>query len=89
LGVVLALAFSGCTVELQHDLSEDDANDIYVLLQRNGIEAKKLKEEGGNVPKYIISVGKQDVATAAQLLRDYALPEEGEAPAPPAKEGRE
>ena len=73
-GAVLALAFSGCTVELQHDLSEDDANDIYVLLQRNGVEAKKLKEEGGNVPRYIISVGKQDVATAAQLLRDYALP---------------
>ncbi len=73
-GVLLALVLSGCTVELQHDLTEDDANDIYVLLQRNGIEAKKLKEEGGNVPKYIISVGKQDVADAAQLLRDYALP---------------
>lgn len=74
LGVLAALALSACSVELQHDLTEDDANDIYVLLQRNGIEAKKLKEEGGNVPKYIISVGKQDVADAAQLLRDYALP---------------
>ncbi len=73
-GVLLGMLFSGCSVELQHDLTEDDANDIYVLLQRNGIEAKKLKEEGGNVPKYIISVGKQDVADAAQLLRDYALP---------------
>lgn len=72
--VVAALALSACTVELQHDLTEDDANDIYVLLQNNGIEAKKLKEEGGNVPKYIISVGKQDVAAAAQLLRAYALP---------------
>ena len=71
---VLVLLLSGCSVELQHDLTEDDANDIYVLLQRNGIEAKKLKEEGGNVPRYIISVGKQDVADAAQLLRDYALP---------------
>jgi type III secretion protein J len=74
LGVLLGLVLSACSVELQHDLTEDDANDIYVLLQRNGIEAKKLKEEGGNVPKYIISVGKQDVADAAQLLRDYALP---------------
>jgi type III secretion protein J len=73
-GVFLGLVLSACTVELQHDLSEDDANDIYVLLQRNGIEAKKLKEEGGNVPRYIISVGKQDVADAAQLLRAYALP---------------
>ena len=57
LGVLLGLVLSACSVELQHDLTEDDANDIYVLLQRNGIEAKKLKEEGGNVPKYIISVG--------------------------------
>lgn len=72
--VVAAVALSACTVELQHDLSEDDANDIYVLLQNNGIEAKKLKEEGGNVPRYIISVGKQDVSAAAQLLRAYALP---------------
>ncbi len=74
LSVLIALLLSACSVELQHDLTEDDANDIYVLLQRNGIDAKKLKEEGGNVPKYIISVGKQDVADAAQLLRDYALP---------------
>ena len=58
LGVFLGLFLSACTVELQHDLTEDDANDIYVLLQRNGIEAKKLKEEGGNEPKYIISVAK-------------------------------
>jgi type III secretion protein J len=68
------LLLSGCTVELQHDLTEDDANDIYVLLQRNGIEARKLKEEGGNEPKYIISVAKQDVADAATLLREYSLP---------------
>ena len=74
LGACLALVLSACSVELQHDLTEDDANDIYVLLQRKGIEAKKLKEEGGNEPKYIISVAKQDVATAAQALRDYALP---------------
>lgn len=69
-----ALFLTGCSVELQHDLTEDDANDIYVLLQRNGIEAKKLKEEGGNEPRYVISVGKQDVADAATLLREYSLP---------------
>ena len=45
LGASLALVLSACSVELQHDLTEDDANDIYVLLQRKGIEAKKLKEE--------------------------------------------
>lgn len=67
-------ALTGCTVELQHDLTEDDANEIYVVLQNNGIGATKLKEEGGNEPRYIISVGKQDVAAAAQLLKDHSLP---------------
>ena len=72
---VLALALaSGCTVELQHDMLEDDANDIYVLLQKNGIDAKKIKDEGGNEPRYIISVQKGDVGAAAQLLREYSLP---------------
>lgn len=68
------VALSGCSIELQHDLTEDDANEIYVVLQHNGISASKLKEEGGNEPRYIISVPKQDVAAAAQLLKDHSLP---------------
>ena len=74
LGASLALLLSACSVELQHELTEDDANDIYVLLQRKGIDAKKLKEEGGNEPRYIISVAKPDVGRAAGYLREYALP---------------
>lgn len=68
------LVLSGCTVQLQHDLAEDDANDIYVLLQKNGIDARKDREEGGNEPRYVITVAKADIARAAELLRDYALP---------------
>lgn len=74
LPVLAAVVLVGCSVELQHDLNEDDANDIYVLLQKNGIEAKKLKDESGNEPRYVISVSKPDVAAAAQLLREYSLP---------------
>lgn len=69
-----ALALQACSVELQHDLPEDDANEIYVLLQHNGINAAKVKEEGGNEPRYIISVPKPDVAASAQLLKDFSLP---------------
>lgn len=69
-----ALALAGCSVNLQHDLAEDDANDIYVLLTKNGISATKEKDEGGNEPRYIIAVPKQDVAAAAQLLREHSLP---------------
>ncbi len=67
-------ALTACSIELQHDLAEDDANEIYVLLQHNGIPTTKLKEEGGNEPRYIISVPKADVAAAAQLLKDNSLP---------------
>lgn len=73
LWATVALA-PACTLELQHDLAEDDANDIYVLLQRQGIEATKIREEGGNEPRYIIAVPKADVADAAQLLREHSLP---------------
>jgi type III secretion protein J len=72
--VVVTLFASACSIELQHDLSEEDANEIYVLLQQHGINASKLKEEGGNEPRYIISTPKQDVAAAAQLLKDHSLP---------------
>jgi type III secretion protein J len=75
LALTTALLFgAGCTVELQHDLEEDDANDIYVLLTKKNIDAQKIREEGGNEPRYIIKVAKKDVADAAELLREYSLP---------------
>lgn len=74
ISVISALVVSGCTVNLQHDLNEDDANDIYVLLQKSGIDASKLKEGEGKEARYVISVPKADVASAAQLLRQQSLP---------------
>ena len=74
LAIAAAALLAGCSVDLQHDLLEDDANDIYVLLQKNGIEARKLPDVGGNEPRYVISVAKQDVANAAELLRETSLP---------------
>jgi type III secretion protein J len=68
------LALTGCTIELQHDLTEQDANDIYVLLSESGIPTQKHKEEGGNEPRYLITVNKSDAAQAAKLLREHALP---------------
>ena len=73
--VVPALLFaSGCSVELQHDLSEDDANEIYVLLQKRGIDASKVKEGEGKDARYVISVPKGHVAAAAEALREHSLP---------------
>jgi type III secretion protein J len=70
----MALTLSGCMIELQHDLLEQDANDIYVLLQKNSIEPKKIVQAGGNEPRYTISVSKADVRRAAELLREHSLP---------------
>ena len=74
LGAIALVSISGCSVELHHALSEQDANDIYVLLQENGINAVKVKEEGGNEPTYMVTVPKQDAATASRLLKEYSLP---------------
>jgi type III secretion protein J len=70
----LLLALAGCSLELQHDLSEDDANEIYVLMQKKGIEATKTKEGEGKDARFVISVPKGKVRQAAELLREYSLP---------------
>jgi type III secretion protein J len=74
LGLVGVLLVSGCSIELQHDLTEQDANEIYVLLEQNGITPIKKKEEGGNEPRYSIVVPKADASASARLLREYSLP---------------
>ena len=68
------LALGGCSVDLQHNLTEKDANDIYVLLNENGISAKKLIDTSGNEPTYTIQVAKSDAAQAAKLLNENSLP---------------
>lgn len=69
-----SLLLVACSEELQHNLTEQDANDILVLLSENGISSKKVKEEGGNEPTFLVRVPKQDYRQAAKLLREYSLP---------------
>lgn len=70
----VGMSLAACSARLQHDLTEDDANDIYVLLQKKHIDANKVKEGEGKDARYIIEVPKGDIATAAQLLREHSLP---------------
>lgn len=65
---------SACSMRLQNDLNEDDANEIFVLMQKKGIDAVKEREGEGKEARFSISVPKADVATAAELLREYSLP---------------
>src|SRR5512140_3098843 len=68
------LLITGCSIELQHGLSEEDANEIYVLLNKNGINATKLAVGDGKDMVFTIQVGKSDAAQAAELLRSNSLP---------------
>lgn len=74
LPLCLLWCLAGCSLELQHDLSEDDANEIYVLMQKKGIEATKTREGEGKDARYVISVPKGKVRQAAEWLREYSLP---------------
>jgi len=67
------LLATGCTVELEHALPEADANEIYVLLTKNGVDVTKEREPGDE-PRFLIRVPKTDAAQAAELLRINSLP---------------
>lgn len=73
--VIVGLALTGCAEELQHSLTERDANEILVLLRKNDIQAEKMKEEGGNEPTYLIRVPRRDYGQSAELLREHSLPQ--------------
>jgi len=70
---VLLSLIVACGQELHHGLTEEQANEILVVLDRNGIGASKVREEG-EVPAYTISVPRRDAAQAWQILRDNDLP---------------
>jgi type III secretion protein J len=65
---------TGCSIELQHGLLEEDANEIYVLLSKNGISATKVALGEGTDMRFTIQVPKSDAAQAAELLRANSLP---------------
>ena len=72
---LLALLFAtACSIDLQHGLMEEDANEIYVLLSKNGISATKQPLGEGKDMTFTISVPKSDAAQAAELLRANSLP---------------
>ncbi|HCF57292.1 MAG TPA: type III secretion protein [Myxococcales bacterium] len=68
------LLLSACQVEIQHQLTEREANEILVLLERKGIPTVKNKEEGGRELTWMISVPKAHAANAAMLLKENELP---------------
>jgi type III secretion protein J len=74
LPLLALLLVTGCSIDLQHGLTEEDANEIYVLLSKNGINATKAPVGDGKDMTFTIQVPKSDAAQAAELLRANSLP---------------
>jgi type III secretion protein J len=77
---MLTALIMGCSQELQHGLTEEQANEILVVLQKNGIHAEKTPEEGGETLTFLISVPQRDSSKAWQVMGENDLPR-------PAKKG--
>jgi type III secretion system YscJ/HrcJ family lipoprotein len=61
-------------VPLYQDLSEEDTNEILVLLSENGIKAAKEKEVRQNEVFWKVIVGNRDLNKARSLLMQHNLP---------------
>ena len=81
LSFLIALMFAvtlfaaGCgRIELHRDLTEEDANEVMVLLAENGIKADKKTEVRQNVVSFVIEVRESDMVKARSLLVKHNLP---------------
>jgi type III secretion protein J len=73
--IIAAFFMTGCgRVALYQNLSEEDANEILVLLSEKGIKATKTKEVVQNEVSYSIHVPDADMVRANSLLVQHNLP---------------
>ncbi|MFH0800482.1 MAG: hypothetical protein V2A66_09930 [Pseudomonadota bacterium] len=71
----IVLIVSGCgRIELYQNLSEDEANDILVLLSENNIKAIKKKVVLQNEVSYSLEVRDADMVKSRSLLVQHNLP---------------
>jgi type III secretion protein J len=72
---VLIPLFAACGVnEIQHDLSERQANQILVLLEGAGIDAQKTRDPKAREPLYTVLVSAGDSPRALRLLVERDMP---------------
>jgi type III secretion protein J len=69
----MALVLPACSVEVERDLLEEDANEIYGVLYERGFNPVKQREEG-EASRYAIAVAKADVGRAQATLSRHGLP---------------
>lgn len=74
LPLVLLLLVSCSKTELYHNLSEDEVNEILVVLQENNISATKKKEVVQNEVTWTIVLEARDLPRARAILVERNLP---------------
>lgn len=78
--VVCLLMLCGClSRDLQSGLSEQDAQEIVVVLKQNGLDAFPVREQGGDrdsAPAWTVKVkgGSRNLLVAWQVMQDNGLP---------------
>ncbi len=63
-----------CSMEIQHGLTERQANQIIVLFAKKGISAQKVMNPKGRVVTWKIVVNKSDAVRAIKILQENNLP---------------
>ncbi len=71
--VVSLAGLIGCSEELHHGLSEEQANEMVVTLSNNGINATKVIVPG-EVLSFTLTVSKRDSTKAWEILQSNNLP---------------
>jgi type III secretion protein J len=77
--LLIAAVFASCRkMDLYHDLTEEEANEILVVLHQEGVRADKLKEVRQNEVFWTIQVDPKRVTDARRLLVEHNLPRKRE-----------
>jgi type III secretion protein J len=74
--LALLASLGGCTTGVLHGLDEPSANESLAALERVGIGAEKIAEEGGQGDAFGVRVPRGDAARALDVLRARGLPRE-------------
>jgi type III secretion protein J len=71
---VAALLLVACSTPIRHGLDEPAANEVTTALERAGIGAEKLPDEGGAPNTFLVRVAQGDAVKALDLLHTLGLP---------------
>ena len=74
--LALLASLGGCTTGVLHGLDEPSANESLAALERVGIGAEKIAEEGGQSARVRRARARGDAARALDVLRARGLPRE-------------